>query len=120
MRHLEDTEQIGLFQWAAYQSGKYPELERLFHIPNGGKRDAREAARFKQLGVKAGVPDLFLPAARGEFHGLFIEMKAEKGKVSKNQREWLKALEGQGYLCKVCFGFEEARKTIVDYLELKK
>jgi len=60
MNHIEDNEQICLMEWAAAQSGKFPELSLIFHIPNGGKRNAREAARFKRMGVKAGVPDLFL------------------------------------------------------------
>ncbi len=46
MQHIEDREQMWLFDWALLQSGKYPELNLLFHIPNGGKRDVREAARF--------------------------------------------------------------------------
>lgn len=34
----EDTEQMCLFRWADAQSGKYPELSLMYHIPNGGKR----------------------------------------------------------------------------------
>ncbi len=49
MQHIEDSEQMTLFRWAVFQSGKYPELELLFHIPNGGKRGKPEAARFKNL-----------------------------------------------------------------------
>lgn len=79
MNHIEDNEQICLMEWAAAQSVKFPELSLIFHIPNGGKRNAREAARFKRMGVKADVPDLFLPVPRGDCHGLFIEMKAPKG-----------------------------------------
>lgn len=119
MNHIEDTEQIHLFDWAAMQSGKYPELLSLFHIPNGGKRDAREGARFKRMGVKAGVPDLFLPVPRGKYHGLFIELKAEGGKVTEHQKEWLKNLAASGYAACVCFGFDEARRDIINYLEEK-
>ena len=50
----EDVEQISLFRWAAYQRGRWPELELMFHIPNGGKRNKAEAARLKEMGVKAG------------------------------------------------------------------
>lgn len=117
MKHLEDNEQIFLFQWATLQSCKYPELELLFHIPNGGKRNAREAARFKRMGVKPGVPDLFLPVPRGEYHGLWIEMKSSKGKTSKNQKDMLEKLNKQGYKAVVCFGWEEAAETIKRYLE---
>lgn len=117
MKHIEDSEQITLFKWAQFRSGKYPELELMFHIPNGGKRDAREAARFKTMGVKAGVPDIFLPAARGIYHGLFVEMKAPGGRVSTFQKSTLQALAKQGYKAVICFGWEEAAKTIVEYLE---
>lgn len=119
MQHIEDNEQIMLFNWARAQSGKYPELDLLFHIPNGGKRNAREAARFKQMGVKPGVPDIFLPIARGRFHGLFIEMKSPNGRLSDNQRKWLETLNRKGYACCVCFGFEEAQNDILRYLEGK-
>lgn len=117
--HIEDTEQIQLFEWAALQSGKYPELALLFHIPNGGKRDAREAARFKRMGVKPGVPDLFLPVPRGKFHGLFVELKSSKGKLSDNQKRWLQDLAMNGYAACVCFGFDEAKTDIIKYLEGK-
>lgn len=74
----ESVEQQCLFRWAAFQSGKYPELKLLYHVPNGGSRKKSEAGRFKAEGVKAGVPDLCLPVARGGYHGLYIELKRLK------------------------------------------
>lgn len=117
MKHLEDEEQTALFQWAELQSGKYPELRLLFHIPNGGKRNAREAARFKKMGVKSGVPDLFLPVAKKGFHGLWIEMKSKKGRLSENQIAFLKELDKQSYKTAVCYGWEEAAQTLTNYLK---
>ena len=38
-----------------------------------------------------------LPVARGQYHGLYIELKTQKGKVQKNQNEWLIALNKEGY-----------------------
>ena len=116
MQHIEDSEQMTLFRWAVFQSGIYPELDLLFHIPNGGKRGKSEAARFKAMGVKAGVPDLLLPVPRGGFHGLFIELKAPNGVKSSNQDKWLKALSAQGYSVHLCYGWEEASAVILDYL----
>lgn len=117
MMHDEDSEQIALMQWARLQSGKIPELALLFHIPNGGKRDAREAARFKAMGVKPGVPDMFLPVPCGIYCGLWIELKRrDGGKLSKNQAEFLEALAGQGYKTAVCAGWEEAKNEILRYL----
>ena len=114
----EDVEQATLFTWAGLKSGQRPELQLLFHIPNGGSRGKAEAARFKAEGVKAGVPDLFLPVSRGPYHGLFIEMKRQKGgKVSDAQKAWIAALIDQGYLAVVCYGWKDAAELIEDYLD---
>lgn len=50
-----------------------------YHIPNGGLRSKREAARMKGQGVRPGVPDLCIPVARRGYHSLYIEMKAAEG-----------------------------------------
>lgn len=50
----EAQEQMTLFSWAAMQSGKYPELNLLYHVPNGGSRHKAEAGRLRAEGVKAG------------------------------------------------------------------
>ena len=79
--------------------------------------NAAEAARFKAEGVKAGVPDLFLPVPRCEKHGLWIEMKRrEGGRVSEHQSEWIQQLLAQGYAVEVCYGWEEASKVLLGYL----
>lgn len=124
MRNVRiDTEagiQETLFNWVCYQLGKYPELELLHHIPNGGKRNKAEAAHLKRQGVKAGVPDLCLPVARGNYHGLYVEMKAPKGRVSDYQKEWIAKLKEQDYCVEVCYGWEEAANVLVGYLESNK
>lgn len=117
MQHQEDMVQIQLMSWAKLQSGKYPELNLLFHIPNGGKRNAREAARFKQMGVKPGVPDLFLPVPVGRYHGLFVELKSEKGRLSDYQKQWQLELACKGYKVCTCYGLEQAVNAIKNYLE---
>jgi len=88
----ESNEQIALFQWVSYQLKRYPELELLYHIPNGGHRYATTAKRLKAEGVKAGVPDLCLPVARGGYYGLYIEMKAGKNKPTDYQGKWQRLL----------------------------
>ena len=103
--------------WAMYQRVRYPELELLYHVPNGGRRDKAEAAHLRRQGVKAGVPDLCLPVPRGGFHGLYIELKADKGKLTDHQQKWLSKLQGQGYMAKVCHGWQEAVATIETYLK---
>jgi VRR-NUC domain. len=116
-RHNEATEQETLIQWCGWKQSKYPELKLIYHIPNGGSRNAIEAANLKRQGVKAGVPDLCLPVARNGFHGLYIEMKYGRNKTTEKQKEWLKSLEEQGYFTVVCYGAEEAERIIARYLE---
>lgn len=114
----EGEEQATLFSWAQMQSRRRPELKLLFHIPNGGSRNKIEAARLKAQGVKPGVPDLFLPVARGVWFGLFIELKRQKGgRVSDQQRRWIEELERQGYRAEIACGWREAAAIISDYLE---
>lgn len=115
---LESQEQRALFQMCAALSGKYPQLGMLFHIPNGGSRNAAEAANLKRQGVKPGVPDLFLAVPAGEYHGLFIELKRRKGgRVSEHQRAWLGALGRQGYKAVIANGAKEALDVIVEYIK---
>lgn len=116
----EEEEQTAVMHWAAMAAGRWPELRLLFHIPNGGKRLKTEAARFRAAGVRSGVPDLFLPCARGGYHGLWIEMKAVGGRVSREQERWQTELLGQGYMCAVCYGADAAITTIEKYMRTKE
>ena len=114
----EHSEQVALFRWAQFALGRYPELQLLHAIPNGGHRHIVVAARMKAEGVKAGVPDICLPVPRGGFFGLYIEMKTRTGKLSPDQGWWLAALQGMGYRAAMCRSFDEARQLIEEYLKL--
>ena len=63
----------------------------------------------------SGVPDLFLPVPIGAYHGLFIEMKSDKGRLSENQQWFLNKVELLGYKIAVCYSANEAIKTIENY-----
>ena len=94
---LEDAEQRVIFQWAAMETAACPELGLLYAIPNGGKRAIKTAIALKAQGVKSGVPDMCLPVARGGYHGLYIELKRQRGgTVSETQKSWITALAKQG------------------------
>ena len=116
----EAEEQIALFQWADFWKRKYPELELLHHVPNGGYRSKKTAIALKAQGVKSGVPDVCLPVARGGYHGLYIEMKAGSNKPTDKQREFIGALIKQDYLAVVCWSWERAKDIITAYLEAEK
>ena len=108
----EELQQRYLFQWAAF----YPQLRWLHAIPNGGKRNKIVAAKLKAGGVKSGVLDVFLPLARHGFHGLYIEMKHGKNKLTDNQQAFAAHIEAEGYKYAVCYHWSEAQKIICDYV----
>ena len=76
------------------------------------------AKHLKQQGVKPGVPDLCLPVPRGQYHGLYIEMKTESGHTSDEQEWWGERLQAQGYVWRVCHGWQAAVAVLEWYLQL--
>ena len=121
MKKKEAEEQIAIMTWAKYNMGRYPELRFLYHTPNGGYRNAAEAANLKRQGVKAGIPDLFLASPRAGFCGLYIELKADKTcPVGEKQKEWIDGLRKQGYQAGVCYGAEHAIQVLERYLSQPK
>lgn len=113
MKHLEDNLQIACVKWFRLQ---YPNI-LVHHSPNGGRRDAREGARFKAMGTLAGFPDLFIPYPNKFFNGLFIELKSDKGVLSDNQKEVLSYLSGQNYICYVCRNIDNFIEVVNNYLK---
>jgi hypothetical protein len=113
----EDEEQLVLMQWVQYQ--RDPRVALIFHIPNGGIRNIATAKRLKALGVRAGVPDLFLPVPNEKYHGLWIELKRRRGgAISALQLEWIEALRAQGYQVIIAKGADEAIAAVTVYLNL--
>lgn len=121
MRNFRVTDESGhqeaIFSWCDYNRSKYPELALLYHVPNGGKRDAATARALKRQGVKAGISDLVLPVARYGHHGLYIELKAPGGKLEQSQIDFLQAVEAQGYVALVCVGWQAAVQALSEYLD---
>ncbi|WP_054892297.1 MULTISPECIES: VRR-NUC domain-containing protein [unclassified Pseudomonas] len=113
----EGQEQAALMQELQL---RYPKAYKLiYHVPNGGHRHKLVAAKLKGQGVKAGVPDLVLPMARGGYFGLYIEFKAKPpfdAEVSPSQDAYIQELTAQGYLAIVCRGSIDAVEAIRAYL----
>lgn len=113
--NTEHAHQVSLFMWAAQNLETYPELEWLHAIPNGGFRGKAEAGRLKAEGVKSGVSDIFLPCARGGYHGLYIEMKKPGERASKKQLEFGARMIKQGYAFGVYDDWLKARNALIEY-----
>lgn len=124
----EHGHQSAVIVWASEQQrlAGFEPLEWLHAIPNGGDRDRITAGRMKAEGVKSGVLDLFLPHARGGYHGLYIEMKkpakrltngkqSPQGVLSDNQKSFIKFVSKEGYAAVTCWTWEQARDVILTY-----
>ena len=114
----EGTEQENVISWCFHHERLYPGLKWIHHCPNGGKRQRAEATRLKAQGVKAGVPDLHLPIAKGKYIGLYIEMKYDKGTIQKSQKEWVAGMVAAGHYACFCYGYDNAVKVIEEYVNL--
>lgn len=119
-RHLEDDLQENCVRWFRMQHKNV----LIFAVPNGGNRNAFEAARLKKQGVTAGIPDLFIAEPRnvlGDYaHGLFIELKIKPNKMSKEQLKIQQCLRDRDYWCECVYSFDEFVKVVNKYLETEK
>ena len=119
MKHIESAHQAQVIEWSkwAYKTGKYPMLNMLHCSLNGVKLSGTQAKIAKGQGMLSGVPDLFLPVPKNGYHGLFIEMKSEKGRVTENQHWFLTNAESVGYKTAVCYSAKEAISAIQAYYD---
>ena len=106
----EDQEQMAFIQWC--DAKHLP----VFHVNNEmWTRSWKQKMRAKAMGVRPGVPDLFvvLPTRL-----VAIEMKRSKGgRVSDAQRYWLRTLNLAGVEAHVCRGCAEAIQFVTDCLK---
>lgn len=113
----EHAEQVAVIEWARLNAGRWPELAWLYANPNGAalpKRQDRfgrwytpQARKLLAEGMLPGVSDLFLPAARGGYHGLYVEMKYGKNTVTPEQRDFLDAMTAFGYQAVAAWGADQ-------------
>lgn len=103
-------------------------IDWIHAVPNGGARGSDEkggdrlarirGGQLKAEGVKSGVSDVDIPAARHGYHGFKIEMKAP-GKLkgeSAEQKAYGAYLASEGYLYAVFDSWEDAFNAIAWYL----
>lgn len=104
------------FELVELLTAREPILQYLVHVPNGGARSKGEAGKLKAMGTKPGIPDFVLPRTRGKWRGLALELKAEKGRLSEDQKFWLRGLEDEGYLVSVCRTLEAFQEILQAFL----
>lgn len=115
MRHLEEQIQKACIKWFDLKYSKYKLL--MHSSPNGGKRNAIEAAKFKQMGTRAGFPDLIFLKSNNKFNFLAIELKTKTGRQSENQKAYQKEFESIGAKYVVVRSLDEFIEVVTDYLK---
>lgn len=89
------------------------------HSPNGGTSSFRQKAKFKKMGTLNGMCDLQFFIPRGGYHGLFVELKRERGGVvSQSQKDVMAMLDRQGYKTVVTRGLQASVEAIEEYMAL--
>ena len=86
-QYKEHNHQKTIFDWAKMYETKIPALRLLQGSLVGVNLTPQQARRAKDIGVKAGFPDINLPIPRGGYAGLYIELKTDKGKLSPEQKK---------------------------------
>ena len=75
--------------------------------------------RAKRTGYSKGFPDLFIYEPKGIYHGLALEIKTHKGRATKEQKEWIEALNDRGYKSVIAKGLPEILDLIDSYMNEK-
>ena len=103
-----------------YMRNAYPALIRdkhFFAFPAGEHRNKITAGKIKRAGGIAGVPDYILTKPCGPYAVLFIELKTKTGRLSPDQKTFLRTHKGSGCASVVAYGYDEAVDIIESYLK---
>ena len=109
MKHPEANLQRSV---CAYLDRALPPGYRYWHNHQNAPTVAAQK-RLKGLGVKPGVPDLFVAGA-GDLGTNFIalELKAPKGQTTTAQEDWLSWIESIGGLSAVCRSIDDVQSAL--------
>ena len=89
---------------------KVPVRALWFHVPNGGLRAKKTAAKLVGLGVRKGVPDLVFIGFDGRAY--FMELKAAKGRLTPEQKAWQDTCDALGLPFTVIKSLDDAVVTL--------
>jgi len=123
----EDKLHIAVYDYICLQ---YPKI-LCVHVANEAKRSPFERWKAKKMGLTAGVPDLLIFFQREIIEnssvkicsGLAIELKViyangTRNKASKPQEKILTELDKNGWISRVIWTFEDAKKEVDKYLNI--
>jgi hypothetical protein len=91
---------------------------------NEGKRTEAQGWNLKLMGLRSGVSDLFIAYPTNRYHGLWLEVKRniiyspsqKKTDTWIAQQEWIDRMNDVGYFAAFCFGWEDGKRIVEEYL----
>ena len=111
-----------IVEWLSYS---LPAGSLVHHSPNEGRHNVQFRVKQKRMGMQPGWPDLEILVSSIYFKNhktpapIFLEVKTEKGKLTKSQRGVLEKLRAIG--CHVCLvrSIDDAQKFLSELVSLK-
>lgn len=124
------TESVLHQQVVDYIKYQYPKVLFRTDFAAGIKMTIGQAVKHKKIQKCKSWPDIFIAAPRGNYAGLFIELKTDvyqvitkKGDIKKghiqHQLDVLEQLYTEGYAATFAYGFDMAKRVIDNYLATK-
>jgi len=118
----ESIEHIKVFDWIQKNEEMYPVLKTIFHCPSSFfGTNFGVIVWLKKLGFRRGIYDLIIPVAKCGYSGYWIEFKAEKKKLSKDQvaiKELINGYSDNPTKFEVFYDADSCINSIKDYLTL--
>lgn len=132
--YVEDKQQIEFISWCREAAEKQTDkmlkdaLNWIHSSLNGVRLRIGQAMKAKRMGMTKGVSDICLPfnqlllinQKQFVYVGLYIEMKAAKGKPTPEQIAFGEFVTASGYFYREAYSWNEAARIIVEYLDLEE
>lgn len=103
-----------LWQWFQLQYPSHARRYLRFEVKQSSKI---QQAILKSEGNKAGTSDVLIALPTKCYSGLWLEVKADKGRLSDNQEAFQKEMTPD-YCCVTGYGIDECIKLVTQYMAL--
>lgn len=118
-RHPEADQQRALFAWRDRYKRAYPNIGRLYSIPNSqGFMKPWTIMLLKQEGLTPGVWDVFLSVPIQPYSGMYLEAKGPRGDLSDAQASF-RSINEKDYVFVMFRDWTDAAKSIATYLGIQ-
>ena len=118
----ESIEHIKVFDWIVANETDHPVLKTIFHCPSSFfGTNFGVIIWLKKLGFRRGIYDLIIPIAKHGYCSYWIEFKAEKKKLSKDQvaiKELITQYSDNPTKFEVFYDADSCINSIKDYLSI--